>query len=64
MAVASDATETNGYIFKGNIYNFKILYRYHNIFALDSRTSASLNQFQTLIVAITSRLYWPSLIPR
>ena len=30
-----------------------ILYRYHKIFALKSRTSASFSQFQTLIVAIS-----------
>ena len=44
---------TNGHIFKGNIYHCKILYRYHNIFALESKTSASFPQFQTLIVEIS-----------
>ena len=46
--MSSDAIETYGYIFKGNIYHCKTLYRYHNIFALKSRTSASFLQSQTL----------------
>ena len=51
--MSSDDIETNGLILKGNIYHCKILYRYHNIFALESRTSASFPQSQTLIVAIS-----------
>ena len=51
--MALDVIKTKGYIFKGKIYHCKILHLYHNIFALESRTSASFPQFQTLIVAIS-----------
>ena len=51
--MSSDAIGTSGLILKDNIYHCKILYQYHNIFALESRTSASFPQSQTLIVAIS-----------
>ena len=53
VAIASEAIKTEGYIFKGNIFDCKILYRYHNIFALKSRISASFPHLQTLILAIS-----------
>ena len=63
VAMASDAIKTKGYILKGNIYYCKILYRYHNKFALESITSASFPQFQILIVLIPLN-YIGSLISR
>ena len=57
VAMASEAIKTKGLIFKGNTYDCKILYRYHNLFALKSRISASFHHFQTLIIVAISEDY-------